>query len=109
MEVKEMEPGADTSLGDELVASLAEGLAILRGETRPSRLYGPPPVVDVRAIRRKLGLSQTAFANRFGFTAAAVREWEQGRRRPEQAARTLLLVIERNPQAVTEALDAAAA
>lgn len=92
-----------------MVASLAEGLAIPRGEAPPARLHVPPPVVDVRAIRKRLGLSQMVFANRFGFSVAAVREWEQGRRRPEQAARTLLLVIERNPQAVMEALDAAAA
>jgi len=54
-------------------------------------------------------LSQEAFALRFGFSAAAVRDWEQHRRQPEQAARVLLLVIAHNPDAVSEALDAAAA
>lgn len=62
--------------------------------------------VNVRSIRAHLGLSQEAFARRFRFSVAAVREWEQGRRRPETAARTLLRVIARNPQAVIEALDA---
>ena len=62
--------------------------------------------VDVKLIRARLGLSQEAFARRFRFSVAAVREWEQGRRRPEMAARTLLRVIAHNPQAVTEALDA---
>jgi putative transcriptional regulator len=52
----------------------------------------------------RTGLSQEAFALRFGFSPAAVRDWEQRRRQPEQAARTLLLVIDYNPDVVTEAL-----
>ena len=59
----------------------------------------------MRAIRRSLGLSQESFALRFGFTASAVRDWEQGRRQPERAARVLLMVIEREPEAVTRALS----
>jgi putative transcriptional regulator len=66
-----------------------------------------PPDVDVRAIRHRIGLSQSEFAGRFGFSLAAVREWEQGRRRPEQAARTLLLVIDRNPEMVSTILEEA--
>ena len=49
-------------------------------------------------------MTQDAFAAHFGFSPAAVRDWEQGRRRPEQAARTLLLVIDYNPAVVAEAL-----
>jgi putative transcriptional regulator len=65
-----------------------------------------PATVDVRAIRRRLGLSQGAFAARFGFALDAVQNWEQGRRRPEGAARAFLTVIEREPEAVTRALAA---
>jgi putative transcriptional regulator len=68
-----------------------------------------PDEVDVKAIRTRLGLSQEAFALRFGFSRAAVRDWERHRRRPEQAARVLLLVIADNPDAVTAALARAAA
>lgn len=64
----------------------------------------PPTVVDVRAIRKKLHLSQSAFAERFGFTAASVRQWEQGRRQPHGPARVLLTVIDREPMAVYRAL-----
>jgi putative transcriptional regulator len=64
----------------------------------------PPAQVDVRAIRKKMKLSQSEFAARFGFTASAVRQWEQGRRRPEGAARAFLKVIEREPAAVQRAL-----
>ena len=47
-----------------------------------------------------------AFARRFGFSVAAVRDWEQQRRRPEKAARILLRMIERRPELVLEALAA---
>ncbi|HET8729071.1 MAG TPA: helix-turn-helix domain-containing protein, partial [Alphaproteobacteria bacterium] len=55
-------------------------------------------------VRRRLGLSQQEFAARYGFAVSALRDWEQGRRRPEQAARVLLKVIEHEPQAVERAL-----
>ena len=100
---------SDTSLGDELVASLTEGMAILRGEVEPSRLHPAPAVSDVRAIRKKLGMTQAGFARRFGFGLATVRDWEQGRYQPDRAARSYLLVIEREPDMVARALDAAAA
>lgn len=64
-----------------------------------------PEQVDVRAIRAKLKLSQSEFAARFGFTAAAVRQWEQGRRYPHGPARVLLTIIEREPNAVRRALE----
>jgi len=63
--------------------------------------------VDVRAIRARTGLSQPNFAKRFGFSTSAVREWEQGRRQPEAAARVLLLVVVRRPEVVDEVLAAA--
>jgi putative transcriptional regulator len=68
----------------------------------------PPSTVNVRAIRESLGLSQVEFAKRFGFTAAAVRQWEQGRRQPQGPARVLLTVIAQEPRAVQRALAIAA-
>ncbi len=65
-----------------------------------------PETVDVKAIRRATGLSQARFAERFGFDLASIRNWEQGRRRPEGPARVLLMVIKHNPQAVQDALAA---
>lgn len=70
--------------------------------------FVPPSKVDVRSIREKLNLSQSEFAARFGFTAAAVRQWEQGRRQPHGPARVLLTVIAREPGAVSRALKSAA-
>ena len=65
-----------------------------------------PAEVDVKAIRQKLGMSQAQFARSFGFALDAVQNWEQGRRRPEGAARAFLKVIEREPDAVRRALAA---
>ena len=97
----------DTDFGRELLASLEEGLAIVRGEVEPSRVHLPPDWPDVRAIRAATGLTREAFATRFGLKLNAVRDWEQGLRKPDPAARTLLRVIEREPEAVVRALEAA--
>ena len=66
-----------------------------------------PEEIDVRAIRRKLGMSQRQFAASFGFGIDAVQNWEQGLGCcPEGAARAFLKVIEREPDAVRRALAA---
>lgn len=57
-------------------------------------------------VRSKLGLSQTAFARKIGVPVATVRNWEQGRRFPEGAARTLLRLIDHAPDALLRAFDA---
>jgi putative transcriptional regulator len=61
-------------------------------------------VDDVRALRLRLGLSQEAFAARFGFTVDTIRQYESHRRTPTGPARTLLRVIAREPDAVIRAL-----
>jgi putative transcriptional regulator len=94
-------------VSDELLASLNEAAEMVTGTRKPSRLWHPPASVEVRAIRARTGLSHPRFARRFGFTVAAVRDWEQGRRQPEAAARVLLLVIARRPDVVDDALAAA--
>ena len=62
------------------------------------------PMPDVATLRRRLKLSQAEFANRFGFSVATVRNWEQGRVLADGAARVLLAVIANEPQAVIRAL-----
>ena len=64
----------------------------------------PEAVIDVGALRRRLGLSQTAFAALYGFSVDAVRQYERKRRIPNGAIRTLLTVIANKPDAVTRAL-----
>jgi putative transcriptional regulator len=59
---------------------------------------------QVRVIRRALGLSQEEFGTRFHIPLGTLRDWEQGRKEPDTAARAYLRVIGRNPAAVIEAL-----
>lgn len=88
---------------DLLMSSMKEGAAILRGKTKPSRVFDFHPA-DVKKIRAALGLSQPEFAQMIGVSLSTLRNWEQGRRSPEGPARTLLLVAARNPKAVADAL-----
>jgi putative transcriptional regulator len=57
-----------------------------------------------RRVRRKVGLSQIAFATRIGVPVDTVRNWEQGRRAPQGAARALLRIIDRAPETALQAL-----
>ncbi len=67
----------------EFLESMQEAADILTGKREPARAYYLAAAVEVRAIRRKRTLTQEAFANRFGFTVGAVRDWEQGRYQPD--------------------------
>jgi DNA-binding transcriptional regulator YiaG len=69
-----------------------------------ARAYGPPPTVDVKAIRQMMEMSQEQFALEFGLELATVRNWEQGRSEPDAAARNFLVTIARDPDAVRHAL-----
>jgi len=93
-----------TKFGQDLIRSANEAIAIAKGDA--ARTFTPTPI-DVAAIRKRLGLSQQQFAASFGLSPALVRDWEQKRRNPDQAARTLLTVIAHNPEAVERALTAA--
>src|SRR5258708_34002106 len=58
-----------------------------------------------RGIRRRLNLSQAAFAQRIGVSVETVRNWEQGKRSPDQAAKALRRIVERTPEAAFRALS----
>ena len=89
----------------DIISGLKEAAAFARGEiSLPVRMVNVPEPVDVRALRSKLGLSQSEFASRYGISLRTLQEWEQGRTSPDSAVRAYLTVIERNPQAVIEAL-----
>lgn len=66
------------------------------------------PIPRVRIIRRALRLSQEDFSRQFRIPLGTLRDWEQGRKEPDAAAKAYLVVIARNPEAVREALDPAA-
>ena len=97
-----------SKVAESIRRGLEEAVAYAKGKAdgRRYRLHVPQRI-DVRAIRAKLGMTQEEFAGRFGFSINTLRHWEQGKRRPEGAARAYLLVIARVPKAVEKALRAA--
>lgn len=94
-----------TTRGREIEEALGEVLAHVRGEVDlPCRIVDDPTAERIVALRRRMKLSRRQFADRFGLDVRAVQDWEQGRRVPDRAARVLLTVIDRNPEAVVSAL-----
>jgi putative transcriptional regulator len=80
----------------ELMDSVREGGAILRGEKEPSRRF-EIAAPDVKQIRERYELSQSEFAALLGVSVKTLQNWEQGRRSPHGAARVLLHVAEKHP------------
>ena len=95
-----------STAGKSILAGLHDALAYAQGDTTRGQAHTVqiPDRVDVKAIRKRLGLTQAAFAQRYGFELSSIRNWEQGRRQPEGPARLLLLVIDKEPDAVHRAL-----
>ena len=92
--------------GYRIVESMKEAVAIVRGElSKDTYRVHIPGQVDVKAIRVRLGLSQASFAARFGLSLHTLRNWEQGKRRPEPAARAYLKVIDKAPETVRDVLS----
>jgi putative transcriptional regulator len=91
-------------LFNELVQSVKEGGAILRGEkaaARETKIADP----DVVAIRQEYGLSQTKFAALLGISVRTLQNWEQGRRHPQGPAKVLLRVAAKHPRAVLDSVS----
>jgi putative transcriptional regulator len=88
---------------DKIIAGLEDAIAHADGDESRGIAHMLPDV-DVRAVRKKLGLSQDKFALRFGIPTSTLRNWEQGHRKPEGTARILLAVIGRYPKMVERVL-----
>ena len=84
------------NIGQEILSGLRE---IKRGEH--GRIITVP---DIAKTRAKVGLSQTQFAQLMGVSVRTLQDWEQGRRRPSGAARTLLIIADKNPQAILDVM-----
>jgi len=91
-----------------ILQGLEEARRFARGEIVPGLRYHPAPTEDARAIRKRTGLSQTAFARQIGVPVATLRNWEQGRRRPDGPARVLLALLDKDPAIVARTLSEAA-
>ena len=90
-----------TQFGKRLIKGLEEAVAVAKGEARPPKIYGD---VDVAKIRAKLKLSQSEFADLLDVSKRVVQDWEQRRKAPSGAARSLLRVTQKMPAAVRRAL-----
>ncbi|MGL6161049.1 helix-turn-helix domain-containing protein [Microbulbifer sp.] len=93
---------------DKIKAGLEDAIAFAQGEADSDRYkIHVPAEIDVCKIRKALGLTQAEFADRYGFSLARIRDWEQHRSHPDSAARAYLTVIAREHEAVDRALRAA--
>jgi len=93
-------------VGNEVVEAMEAVLGIVQGKVKPAAVhkFSASVALDVRKIRAATGLSRAEFARRYALDPRALQDWEQGRRRPDRAARAYLTVIARRPDAVEEAL-----
>lgn len=82
------------NIGLEILEGIRE---IKRGEQ--GRVVNLP---SVTSVRERTGLSQARFAQLLGVSVRTLQEWEQGRRAPSGAARTLLLIAQKNPRALLD-------
>jgi putative transcriptional regulator len=73
----------------------------------PDQTLGPEDIFSPRVIRKRLNMTQEEFAHALRIPVATLRNWEQGRNAIDPAARSLLMVVARNPKIVLAALDAA--
>ncbi|MFH1947404.1 MAG: NadS family protein [Candidatus Magasanikbacteria bacterium] len=87
----------------ELLASIKQGGEILRGSRKAKRVFNFDEP-DVKTIRAHYGLSQDKFAKLLGISAGTLRNWEQGRRKPDGPARVLLCVAAKHPDAILDTL-----
>ena len=88
---------------EELLESVREGGAILRGKREPSRRFEVWSS-GMRAIRERTSLSQSEFATLIGVSVKTLQNWEQDRRRPTGPAATLLRIIAHEPRLAVKAI-----
>ena len=99
------------SIGQEIIAGLHEAVGYMDGTADTAEFCAHsvpagriPEAIDVKALRQRMGISQPAFASMFGLSLSTLRNWEQGKRRPDPAARAYLKVIEAAPDVVRRVL-----
>lgn len=95
----------DKKMFDELLTSVQEMDDMVKGSKKASRRFDFPEP-EVKAIRERLGVSQEKFALILGVSKRTVENWEQGRRHPTGAARSLLKIVEADPEHALQALSA---
>ncbi|MBT3553216.1 MAG: transcriptional regulator [Rhodospirillaceae bacterium] len=92
-----------TKAGDKILAGLESALEYAKGNTEGSITH-EIEVIDVKEVRKSLGMTQAVFANTFHIPAGTLRGWEQKRRQPEGPAKVLMFLIAKEAKAVKRAL-----
>lgn len=96
-----------SELGKEIIDGLTDAIQFMEGQTKGAKVHQVKlDAVDVKAIRVRLGLTQDQMAQLLGTSVSGFRKWEQGKRQPSGAARTLLKIMDKEPQSVLRALEA---
>lgn len=93
------------TVAERMLQGAQEALAYAKGDKSMGtehriKVYYP----DVKAIRAREGLSQVRFAQKYGLSVGTLRDWEQGRKLPSGAARSLMMVLEKEPEVVERVL-----
>lgn len=89
----------DNNLFEELLQSVKEAGAIMRGEMPPSRVF-VYEVSSVRQVREKTGLSQADFAKKIKVSPKTLQGWETGKQKPKGTAEVLMRLLDKNPELV---------
>jgi putative transcriptional regulator len=89
-----------------IMQGLQEALAYSRGDKSGAArvIHVAVKAADIKTARRRTGMSRETFARAFGLSPATLRKWENGERQPTGAARTLLTIISREPEAAIRAI-----
>lgn len=95
-----------TKAFEKIAEGLKEAIDVVQGKTSPARWHISPEI-DVKAIRKKTGLSQEDFAGSFGFSLDQIRAWEQLRARPLGGVRAYLILIGQDHRSIGQLLNAA--
>ncbi|HXB71973.1 MAG TPA: helix-turn-helix domain-containing protein [Candidatus Acidoferrales bacterium] len=93
---------ANKTFGADLIEGMNLVLEHRRGKIEVEQVWPKP--IDVKAIRKRVKMSQAEFSRAYGISKRALQEWEQGARQPDSAARAYLTVIAREPTVVRRIL-----
>ena len=96
-----------SKIGESILRGAQQALDYARGDETAASvcIVHVPETVDVKVLRERFGMTQEQFATTFGLATGAVRDWEQGRRKPDRCARILLHMIGKRPDVVREVLS----
>jgi putative transcriptional regulator len=96
----------DDKLFKELNANLKEAVKVAKGSSAPKSVYIVLTPIEIKAIRAKVGMSQSVFARTFQLSLDTIKGWEQGKRKPDAAAANYLRMIQADPKHVQRTLAA---